>query len=285
MKIPSLLMGSMVSVALAASAQTPLLQYSFDEASGDALDSGSGVASPGTLQGGAARTSNTPSGTGSAIDFTTENTYAHVLSGDAAKLDGLGQITLTTWLNVSTYTSGNHRLMSKQAGGTFGGFSWNMNATPNDGTVGPDNFRLGLFLGNNVSSGAGDFGFVYSSADVGAANQWVFLAVTYDGSLAADNVRFFIGDGDSAVTQVGNAMTLPQMTIDGGTSRFGVGFTDAAPTANTSVIGYQDDVRVYGEALGVPALDAIRLQAVPEPSALGLLAIGALALVGFRKVD
>jgi hypothetical protein len=176
-------------------------------------------------------------------------------------------------------------LAAKQAAGTFGGFSWNMNATPNTGPVGPDNFRLAMFAGNNVSSGAADFGAAFSSDDVDAANKWVFLAVTYDNSLASGNTTFYIGGVNTPVTQLGTAQTLPQLTIDGGTARFGVGFTDAAPAANTSVIGYQDDVRVYGTALLLAELEEARIAGVvPEPHSLSLLAIAIAAICIRRRV-
>jgi hypothetical protein len=175
--------------------------------------------------------------------------------------------------------------MSKQAAGNFGGFSWNMNATPNDGAVGPDNFRIGLFLGNNVSSGAADFGAVFSSADVDADDKWVFLAATYDGTSASNNAKFYIGGVNTPVTQLGSDQTLPQLTVDGGTARFGVGFTDAAPAANTSVIGKQDDVRVYSTALSIAELESVRSSIVPEPCAAALVLIGAVGLLlgGARK--
>jgi hypothetical protein len=247
-----------------AAAQTPLLHYTFDEASGDAVDAGVAPSAPGQLLGGAARSADTPSGEGFAVDFTTEEPYAHVLAGDTDKLDGLTQITLTTWLKVASYSSGNVRLMSKQAAGAFGGFSWNMNATPNDGDVGPDNFRLGLFLGNNISSGGSDFAFGYSTADVEtAADNWVFLAVTYDGLAETDNLQYFIGGADRPVEPLGETQSMIALTIDGGDSRFGVGFTDAAPAANTSVIGQQDDVRVYGSVLTIEELNEIRTGGTP----------------------
>jgi hypothetical protein len=241
--------------------------------------------SNGQLVGGAVRSLNTPGSLSPfSIDFTNENPYAHVLGEDANKLDGLSQLTLTTWLNVSQYTSGNHRLMSKQAGGAFGGFSWNMNATPNDGPVGPDNFRLGLFVGNNVSSGATDFGSGFSTADVDAHNKWVFLAVTYDGTQAAGNTKFYIGGVGGPVTQLGADRTIVPLTVDSGTARFGVGFTDAAPTANTSVIGLQDDVRVYDGILSLAELDAVRRSIViPEPGTLVLAIGGTLISLGRRR--
>jgi hypothetical protein len=253
----------------------PLLQYTFDEVSGDALDSGDAPAANAMLLGGATRSSNTPSGSGSSLDLRDAgDTYAYALAGDANKLDGLSALTLTTWLNVESYPGGNNRLMAKQSGGAFGGFSWNMNATTNDGPVGPDNFRLALFLGNNVSSGPADFGATYSTADVDADNKWVFLAVTYDSSLAANNTTFYIGDAENSLTQLGGPVTLPQLTVDGGSALFGVGYTDAAPAADTSVIGYQDDVRVYGQALSLAELDAVRVQGIPEPSSVAALVLG-----------
>lgn len=256
----------------------PLLHYTFDEASGDALDSGDAPAADAALVDGATRSANTPSGSGSSLDLRSDSPYAHALEGDADKLDGLSALTLTTWLNVEQYTSGNNRLVAKQAGGAFGGFSWNMNATPNSGTVGPDNFRLGIFLGNNVSSGAADFAAGFSTDDVDAQDKWVFLAVTYDGTQAADNTKFYIGDVSTPVNQLGSSLSLAQLTVEGGTSLFGVGYTDAASAADTSVIGLQDDVRVYGSALSEGELERVRLDnVIPEPSSLLLLIVSATA--------
>jgi hypothetical protein len=273
---------ALLAAPAASLAQTPLLQYTFDEPTGQALDTGTPPPANGDLLGGATRSSNTPSGGGSAVDFV-DGPYAHVLEGDADKLDGLGAITVSTWLNLREYTSGNHRLASKQAAGTFGGFNFSLNAVPNDGPVGPDNFRLGMFVGNNVSSGAADFGAAFSNADARADDEWVFLAVTYDGTQASGNTHFYLGDLDSPVTELGTAVTLPQLTIDGGTARFGVGFTDAAPAANTSVDGLQDDVRVYSSALDATALEVVRLSNVPEPASVAVMALGAVACLGRRR--
>jgi hypothetical protein len=255
----------------------PLLWYNFNEASGNALDTGDAPQTDAQLLGGATRSSDTPSGSGSSLDLRTEAPYAHALSTDAADLDGLSAITVITWLKLDSYPSGNNRLAAKQASGTFGGFNFSMNATPNDGPVGPDNFRLAMFVGNNVSSGPTDFGAAFSSADADAASKWAFLAVTYDGTQAANNTKFYMGGTNSAVAQLGADQTLVQLTIDGGAALFGVGYTDAAPTANTSAIGLQDDVRVYGRALTPAELEDVRLANVPEPSAIALLMVAAMA--------
>jgi hypothetical protein len=56
-----------------------LLRYSFDEPSGDAIDSGSGVPANGTLNGGAVRSTSTPSGAGSSMSFLSDSPYAYLL--------------------------------------------------------------------------------------------------------------------------------------------------------------------------------------------------------------
>jgi hypothetical protein len=257
---------------------TPLLRYTFDETAGQALDTGTAPNTPGDLLGGATRSNDTPGGFSPfALDLRTDSPFAHVLEGDAADLDGLAQLTLTTWLKVETYTAGNNRLSAKQNGGAnFDGFSWNMNATPVSGPVGPDNFRLGLFLG-----GSAGFASSFSDDDVGAV-EWTFLAATYDSTTS--QVKFFSGGLGTPVTQVGTTQTLSAGVIDGLTARYGVGFTDAAPTANTSVLGLQDDVRVYGVALDAAALEQVRLENVPEPAGAALFAgVAVCVTAGTRR--
>lgn len=254
----------------------PLLHYTFDESSGDALDSGDAPLTDATLLGGATRSSDTPSGQGYSLDLRDDaTTYAYALEGDAADLDGLSALTLTTWLKLDAYTSGNNRLSAKQAAGSFDGFSWNMNATTNDGPVGPDNFRLGLFLG-----GGGGFTFGFSNADA-SATEWAFLAATYD--TATNTVAFYMGDENTPVSLLGTPQVLPLNPgiIDGMSALFGVGYTDAAPTADTSAIGLQDDVRVYGSALSLAELEAVRQENIPEPGSCVLLLMAA-ATLGWR---
>jgi hypothetical protein len=278
MKTTQLVLGAVmafVSPALVVAA--PLLRYTFDEASGNALDSGDAPQTDAAFQGGAVRSSDTPSGIGSSLDLRNDAPNAQLVGQDAIDLDGLSALTLTTWLKLDSYASGNNRLLSKQFSGmNFNGFSLNMNATPNDGPVGADNFRLGLFLGSGVGLGS-----VFSSVDVDAT-QWTFIAVTYDS--ATGQASFYTGGVNAPVTQLGATQTFAVNpgVIDGLAARFGAGFTDATPGANTSAIGRQDDVRVYGTALALEELNVVRVENVPEPGTLALVAT-ALAVVGLLR--
>ncbi len=127
MKKQLLYLGAPALLLVAASSAPAALQlqYTFDEPTGQALDTGAPAPANGDLLGGATRSANTPSGLGSAVDFV-DAPYAHVLSTDAAKLDGLNQLTVSTWLNLRTFpgaSSSAARLVAKQAAGTFGGAS------------------------------------------------------------------------------------------------------------------------------------------------------------------
>jgi hypothetical protein len=245
-----------------ADAQQPVLRYTFDEASGNALDTGAAPDTNATFEGGATRSTDTPSGSGMSLDLRTDADYAHLLGPDAAELDGLAALTLTTWLKVETYpdaTSNNKRLLAKQTtGATFPGFSFNMNATrvdlENDPPASPSAIRLGLFLG---SADAFDSGLSDAYVD---ATQWAFIATTYDSALG--EIKFYTGDVDSPVSQLGTTIftTLNPTPVDGADARFAVGLTDAANTADTSVTGWQDDVRVYGAALDLATLEAVRME-------------------------
>jgi hypothetical protein len=66
---------------------------------------------------------------------------------------------------------------------------------------------------------------------------------------------------DTPVTQLGTTqfLVLAPTPLESDAS-FGVGYTDAAPTADTSVTGLQDDVRVYNTALNLAALEAARME-------------------------
>lgn len=276
--VASVAIGSLAPIAGA----DHLLGWDFDEASGPALDNGADPANNGTLFGGAMRSTDTPSGTGFSIDLRDDDTaYDYVATdGDADQLDGLSALTLTTWLKLEEYpgtgSSANSRLAAKQAPSSFGGFNWSLNATvpAASGAASAENVTMALFLG-------GGTGFAFDIADDASfdASEWTFLATTWDA--ASGTVSFYTGGVGTPVT------LLSSGNIDAGTLSdtdvaFGVGFTGAAPTSDTSAIGFQDDVRVYGDVLDLAALEAARLSNVPEPTSAFAL-FGAAGALGLRR--
>lgn len=263
-----------------ASAQTLLLQYDFDEASSGttaALDTGAAPAVNGTFTGGATRTGNTPDGFSlGALSMSAAG--HHLVGGDDNKFDGLSQFTLTTWVNLQANPS-NHRLMSKQGASTFPGFSWQI-INPSSGSISASNFGLHLFVG-------GSTGFAHdNAAGVGgnfdANNKWLFVAVSYDGTATANNVRYYFGDADSGVS-FSHTTTINAGAVNDNAARFMVGRTDAAPSSNTNPNGFVDDVRVYSGLLDLNGLDAVRIANVPEPSTYALLGGGFLAFLAARR--
>lgn len=263
-------------------AQDPVVHWTFDEVGGGntaAIDIGAAPATNGTFGATATRTTDTPGGQpGFALDVSPAGTTSIVDGGNPIEVDTLAQFTFSSWVKVTGTThyneggSTNVRLLAKQSSTPlFDGFSWNLNA-PLAGTGSNNNFRHGLFVGGETN-----FAFAFADADiVDRGGDWLFLAVTYDGNSTADNTRFYVGDETTPVMQLGNSQTInagpvfPSNTSNGGTAdaRFGIGFTDAAPTADTALTGYQDDVRVYDAILDLAALEQVRLANLPPDTGL-----------------
>ena len=276
----------MISVIAWLSDRAPaaiVLNYTFDEASfgnAPAGDFGTGVPAVGAFVGGATRTSNTPNGfSAGALDLTVAGGGTYLDGGDIDKLDNLTVFTLTAWINLQGTPSGNLRIMSKQGGGAFPGFSWNF-ADPitGAGTRTAANFGLRLFVGGTV-------GFAFDGTPTGlsidADNKWAFIAVSYDGSSFSNNVNYYVGSVDNSATLV-STTTVSAGTVSDNTARFGVGYTDAAPAADTAPPGFLDDIRVYDGVLQPQEVELARLANIPEPSS-GSLLLSALVVSAWRR--
>ena len=265
--------------------QQPILHWTFDEATGsltdDAVDIGSGVPAPGEFQATATRVADTPNNSSLfALDLTEFGLDSWVNGGDAAKVDLLGQFTLTTWVRLKGWNadedgggSANQRLLAKQAGNaTFDGFSWNINPARGGDESGPDNFAMGLFVGGlGLDAETPTFGFSFSNEDTGADDEWTFLAVSYDGLAEdpVDNTIFYVGDEDDVVAMLGDPGTIEAgpTAPTAGRATLNIGMTDAAPGNDFSILGFQDDVRIYDTVLTMEQLDVVRrenLEAILE---------------------
>jgi hypothetical protein len=269
--ITGLILGSLTLAVLKTQAAppTPLLHYTFDEAGGGptpALDSGVAPQTNGLFSGSATRTSNTPNGSGYALNVSTAGASDYLHSGNPAKLNGLSNLTLTCWVNLRANQNASDRLISKFS--TTAGFDFRFNnATASSAQL---IFELNTNSGSSASS----------AANINALNQWVFLAVTYDGSGASSSqVNFYSGLTNVAVTQLGTAQTVTVVRgpgIEDTTNEFRVAST-AATTADRTPPAWIDDVRVYNTVLSQSDLESVRLEILPvapsiiqQPSGLNL---------------
>jgi len=272
-------------LALATSAFTAnaalLLHYTFDEASGDALDT-SGVAptADGTFVNSATRTAegSTPLGTGYALDLTGNgavNNWVGVTDANGgSKLDVLEKFTLTIWVNLRSAPANADRLMGRFGTSPFPGFDF-LVGTPNSGTLGAGNFKLAMAVDSSTA--------LASTADAGADGTWTFVAVTYDGSLTADNVQFYTGSTVEAVAQLGNTLTKNAGAVNTTTAEFRVGST-AATGSDRTPPAWLDDARVYDTVLSEQELEAVRqVSVVPEPGTATLLGLALFGTISWLR--
>jgi hypothetical protein len=80
-----------------------------------------------------------------------------------------------------------------------------------------------------------------------------------------------------------SSTTIEVGSVSDSTAKFGVGYTDAAPTADTAPPGYVDDIRIYDSVLQAAEVEAVRQANIPEPASIALLEIGCLALLSSRS--
>ncbi len=268
-------------------AQTPIVQFNFNETGTSAADSGSDATAATLNSAGTATDLHSASGTGvsntagdEAFDGTSASTMGNSASGGQAlltaavpALESLESFTLTGWFKTdgSEVIGSGARLFSQP--GTGAGFSLN----GDNATAG----KLDLTVNGTVIAS--------TAASYTTAGQWTFFAVTYNGTATSSNVKFYIGNSASSVT-LASTVSLNKGTEVSPNAALSIGQTAAGAA---SFDGLLDDMAVYGSstdasgALTLSQLDTIRLadlSAVPEPSDLALVACGAVALLcGWRR--
>jgi len=244
----------MASLTVWATPPPPVLHYSFDDGAGtvNATDTGTAPAAAGQFNGAATRTSNTPNGIGYALDLTTSGVNDYVHCGDPAKLNNSATLsnalTLTAWVNLQATPAAKDRIMSKIS--TTGGFDLYIN----------NSSATSVNLDFDINSTSGG---TFSSA-INMSQQWVFVAVTYDGTKTSNNVVFYTGGTNTAATLL-NTTSLGTGAIKNSGLEYRVGST-AASASDRTPPGWMDDVRVYDTVLSPVDLEAVRAEGgFPSP--------------------
>lgn len=114
-----------------------------------------------------------------------------------------------------------------------------------------------------------------------STDTWTHLALSYD---AATNTKSFYVDGSLANTKNTGALYSPNGTVESENLHIGSG-ADSGGAFFFS--GNIDDVSIWNTALDEATILNIKdngvTSAIPEPTSLGLLALGCLALVRRRR--
>jgi hypothetical protein len=202
--------------------------------------------------------------------------------GDIAQLDNLKSYTVTFWMKGANISTASDRVFVY--GGADGGNVGSIEAEANPGAA-PNNFNI------KVSNSAQATGGLYT------ANQWSFVAITYDGSAGAaalNNLLAYAGSPTSfnqspVFTTTNTTGTLPNPT----SQQLLVGNRSSD---NARPLGYLfDDLTIYGsktdssgvlspsDLQGVYSNGLSNLSSVPEPGAMSLLGLGIATLVRRRN--
>jgi uncharacterized repeat protein (TIGR03806 family) len=235
------------------SAQTLKLKFDFEDAGATTVDAASGVSLNIVDGAGAAAdlhgvTGTGVAGSGKALDFT---------SGASGANGPLAFITNSGSINFGTVTNFTATLWFKP-GAAFPNFPrlfWLGTNGATDSGAG----RLGALL-NNGASNSVQISAVPGNTTVAGisnivANQWNFLAFTWDGA----NYKVYTASEGSPVVSGGSLAGTGSVNL-GGPFSFGLGNRLAL---DRSLQGYLDDVRFYLGAAGTNFLENVRREALP----------------------
>lgn len=210
----------------------------------------------------------------------TLGTGGRASGGNITTINGLSSFTMQGWFKTST--AGNvsgARLLEKNQSSSAQ-FSLQYHRTGTNG-------GLSLTLGTPTLSAT--TAFSSNIATFGLLDTWVFFAVTYDGTLATNNINFYYGTTTNSVALLsGSPLTLNAGSLNAiNTGSFTIGNLNGN---NRPWDGYMDNVRIYGATSGsggvldLTQLEVIRnADAIPEPGTLALLAVGLSFAAGWAR--
>lgn len=258
-------------IAAESHAQSLLLHYDFNQSTGTTVVDRATNPANGTLTGAGSTWTAMPSGFNATYAYSNSGANGtYITAGDVAKLDGLGNFTISGWINVteaSVATFAQDRVASKRgSSGAFFDLRFN---DLGDGAIG-----LSLEINTTVGSA------LAVSSTAMDMSGWFFFAVTRDATTG--EVSFYYGTPDGAFSAAGSGIGRAG-TIPDSTAAFMIGNTAAntqrAPNAAFS------DFRIYDDVLTTSALKNIQYAAlpIPEPGSLSLLAFSGAALAWYRR--
>ena len=242
-----------ISVAVAQVPQ-PLLEYHLDETGSLCVSVGSSML-PLTLldANGAPADLHSPDAagiTGAVGDRAFDNTSATAMGGTGVgglalvssnfvNAGAFSSFTLQCWFNASSPLVNGARLFDAGNYAVFAG--------RHPGAV--------WFAINHIGTGTAPGAFSQT-------NEWVFFAVSYDGTRTSNNVVFYTGTKDSPVVQLG-----PVGTVNAGvvTNRHAMGLGNLFYANVRPFRGRMDDVRIFAAGSGsAGVLDVAQLESLRE---------------------
>jgi beta-galactosidase/beta-glucuronidase len=175
-------------------------------------------------------------------------------SGNTVNLGTVNQLTLCAWIKPSADFS----TMDNAAYPRF----IMVGSSPTYDTSQPNGVALLGFNDSTLSEGmqlAVNTSSVNSSGGILTGNDWLFIAVTYNSTLANNNVNFYVGSRTSPVTLV-STRTLSQGPVAFGANAYA--FLLNRSSHDRAFDGWGDDFRIFTNALNQTALDAVRVSAL-----------------------
>jgi hypothetical protein len=270
-------------------ADAQILRYQFNEGTGTTTASSGSASDSLTLRDAAGvptaalwgAPGSGPSGSASdrALDLRSATGMGSGFLGPNASLSTLGpmffmsQFTITGWFRPESTDLNRAQLLQFQNGGSV------MTITGLSGGPAGAHNRLRLIMDNGDSfpevDAFGDF-----EADWSAAGSWAFFAISYNGQSPTNKVRLYSGSlaGAASLSATGSGSSI--LFPFGGASVY----IGADPSHNNPLDGYLDDFRLYDSMLTDSQIEQIRLSTVPEPGTTALLTLGALMLLGKRRI-
>ena len=167
--------------------------------------------------------------------------------GDVDAIDQLVSFTISAWYK----TSGTNSLIGANAVRLFTDIAanngWSVVSLTNSFNVYGDNSNVGTNLAGSI---------------LAQSNEWVFLAITYDGTLTGNNLKIYGGDKTTGVVLLATR-SLNSGTLEDNDAPFTVGNQAGRDRAFS---GYIDNVRLHGTktagdnsgALSLDQLESIR---------------------------